>query len=226
MSRSQTRDDVLGRIRKSLGAACQDQERRDTVQTRISGHPSNLVPARARKTREDQFTLFADMLKRHGATLTRLNDMQQIPETVHQYLRSNNLPAKIRYGNDEIFLSLPWVRTPQLELIGGPAAVGDVVALSHALAAAAETGTLFLASGPANPTTLNFLPQNHILVICANDLFGSYEEAWNRIRDVYGARMLPRALNLISGPSRTADIEQTIVMGAHGPKRLHVILVG
>jgi L-lactate dehydrogenase complex protein LldG len=84
---------------------------------------------------------------------------------------------------------------------------------------------LFLTSGEENPTTLNFLPDTHIMVISKQDILGSYEDAWNALRKVYGARTLPRAVNLVSGPSRTADIEQIIVMGAHGPRRLHVIIV-
>ena len=225
MSGTESRDAVLGRIRKSLGAADQDPARRGAVQMRIDRHAANLIPARARQSDEDQRTFFLERLERNGATVTRLNDAARIPETIQQYLRGNNLPARIRYGEDEFLGGLPWDDTPQLERQHGPATVDDTVSLSHASAAAAETGTLFLASGPANPTSLNFLPENHILVIRADDLVGSYEEAWDRFRDVYGPRTLPRAVNLISGPSRTADIEQTIVMGAHGPKRLHVILV-
>ena len=83
----------------------------------------------------------------------------------------------------------------------------------------------FLTSGADNPTTLNFLPETHIVVIREKDILGSYEDAWNALRKLYGARAMPRTVNLISGPSRTADIEQIIVMGAHGPRRLHVIVV-
>ena len=91
--------------------------------------------------------------------------------------------------------------------------------------AVAETGTLVLLSGPDNPTTINFLPETHIVVLRAHDIVGPYEAAWNALREIYGERSLPRTVNLISGPSRTADIEQTIIMGAHGPKRLHVVIV-
>ena len=98
--------------------------------------------------------------------------------------------------------------------------------LSRAVAAAAETGTLVLVSGADNPTTLAFLPETHFILIRAGDVVGSYEEAFDRLRAIYGEGALPRTVNLISGPSRTADIEQTIVRGAHGPKRLHVVILG
>jgi L-lactate dehydrogenase complex protein LldG len=85
---------------------------------------------------------------------------------------------------------------------------------------------LFLLSGPDNPTTLNFLPEAHIVLIEAADIAGCYEEAFDRLRAIYGEGNLPRSVNLISGPSRTADIEQTIVRGAHGPRRLLVLILG
>jgi L-lactate dehydrogenase complex protein LldG len=73
---------------------------------------------------------------------------------------------------------------------------------------------------------LNFLPECHTVLVAASDIVGSYEEAWDRIRALSGDATLPRSVNLISGPSRTADIEQTIVRGAHGPRRLHVLILG
>jgi L-lactate dehydrogenase complex protein LldG len=115
---------------------------------------------------------------------------------------------------------------PVLERRFGAAEAEDVASLSRAVAAAAETGTLFLVSGPDNPTTLAFLPELHTILIRAEDILGSYEDAFDRLRALYGGGALPRSVNMISGPSRTADIEQTIVRGAHGPKRLHVVLLG
>ena len=98
--------------------------------------------------------------------------------------------------------------------------------LSHAIAGAAETGTLFLISGPDNPSTLNFLPETHAVVVLAGDIVGSYEEGWTKLRALSGNGTMPRTVNLVSGPSRTADIEQTIVMGAHGPRNLIVVIAG
>lgn len=120
---------------------------------------------------------------------------------------------------------LPWAMVPALELRHGPATGDDTAGLSRAVAAAAETGTLFLVSGADSPTTINFLPDTHIAVIRASDIVGPYEDAWDRLRQTYGPGILPRTVNLISGPSRTADIEQIIVVGVHGPRRLHIILI-
>ena len=129
-------------------------------------------------------------------------------------------------GADAQLAALPWDMTPEVERVFGPANGEDRAALSRALVAAAETGTLVLVSGADNPTTLSFLPETHFILIRASDVVGSYEEAFDRLRAIYGEGSLPRTVNLISGPSRTADIEQTIVRGAHGPKRLHVVILG
>jgi L-lactate dehydrogenase complex protein LldG len=102
----------------------------------------------------------------------------------------------------------------------------QLASVSHAFAGVAETGTLVLTSGRDNPTTLNFLPDNHIVVVEAKDVVGDYETVWQRLRERFGTGNLPRTVNMITGPSRSADIEQTLILGAHGPRRLHVIIVG
>jgi L-lactate dehydrogenase complex protein LldG len=81
-----------------------------------------------------------------------------------------------------------------------------------------------LASGAERPTTLNFLPETHIVVLPADRVVGALEQAWARLRGER-RRNMPRTVNFITGPSRSADIEQTLQMGAHGPRRLHIILI-
>jgi L-lactate dehydrogenase complex protein LldG len=82
-----------------------------------------------------------------------------------------------------------------------------------------------MVSGHENPSTLNFLPDNHIIVVSAKDIASDYEAVWNRVRFAYGKGTMPRTVNWITGPSRSGDIEQTLLLGAHGPRRLHVVLV-
>ncbi len=89
-----------------------------------------------------------------------------------------------------------------------------------------SSGTLVLTSGADNPTTLNFLPETAIVVLDAADIAGDYETVWERLQQQAGENPLPRTINLISGPSRSADIEQTLLLGAHGPRNLHIIVVG
>ena len=106
----------------------------------------------------------------------------------------------------------------------------DSVSVQHAWAGVAETGTLVFPSGPERPTTLNILPETEIAVLRASDILGAYEEAWDRLRAERGGAepsggFMPRNVMLVTGPSRSADIEQTLELGAHGPRRLHVILI-
>ena len=102
----------------------------------------------------------------------------------------------------------------------------DIAALSHAFAGVAETGTLVLISGADNPTTLNFLPDVHVVVVGTADIASDFETVMVRLRERFGTGALPRAVNMITGPSRSADIEQTLILGAHGPRKLHVIVFG
>lgn len=226
MSGKQARQSVLNAIRGALDVKGDDAARKRTVQKRLDSHPANLVPKRAKAAGDARLKLFTDMLEGQSAKVSRAKSVNDIPEIVAAYLRENNLPAEFRTGSDEMLGQVPWEKAPTLTRHLGRGQGSDAVAMSLARTAAAETGTLFLTSGEENPTTLNFLPDTHIAVIRKKDILGSYEDAWNALRDVYGARTLPRTVNLVSGPSRTADIEQIIVMGAHGPRRLHVIIVG
>jgi L-lactate dehydrogenase complex protein LldG len=147
----------------------------------------------------------------------------QIPGAVAAYLSAQGLPARVRCGNDAYLKALAWQEIPRLAVETGAAHADDTAGLSHAIAGVAETGTLVLASGPENPVTLAFVPDTHIVVVRASTIVGAYEQACALV--VVGRGMLPRTLNLVSGPSRTGDIGGRIVMGAHGPRRLAVILV-
>jgi L-lactate dehydrogenase complex protein LldG len=133
---------------------------------------------------------------------------------------------QVRTGGDPAIAALPWQREPHLERLVGPSDGRDAVSLSRAFAGVAETGTLVLLSGPDNPTTLNFLPDTHIVMVSADDVAGDYESVWRRLRESHGAGVLPRTVNLVTGPSRSADIEQTLILGAHGPRALHILVVG
>jgi L-lactate dehydrogenase complex protein LldG len=149
-----------------------------------------------------------------------------VPGAVATLLRRHNLPMQIRRGDDPRLASLPWDRQRTLEVSTGASDGRQLASISHAFAGVAETGTLIMTSGPDNPTTLNFLPDTHIVVVDAKDIAGDYESVWARLRETFGADALPRTINMITGPSRSADIAQILILGAHGPRRLHVLMVG
>jgi L-lactate dehydrogenase complex protein LldG len=220
------RAEILGRIRTALGAVSLDRARRSAVARRLERHPRGPVPARAKLSGAEHVALVMDMLAKQGADVRRVGTPKEAVGAIASYLGTCNLPPRLRMGADPVLAALPWREAWDIERSFGGAEAGDRASLSRAVAAAAETGTLFLISGRDNPTTLNFLPEAHTVLIAASDIVGSYEEAWDRIRAILGEGTLPRSVNLISGPSRTADIEQTIVRGAHGPRRLHVLILG
>ncbi len=115
-----------------------------------------------------------------------------------------------------------------LEIRRGRVEDADPVGVTACFAGIAETGTLMLISGPESPTRNNFLPDTHIVVLRAAQVVASYEDGWTRLRaarHAAGQSPMPRTVNFITGPSRTGDIEQRIELGAHGPRRLHIVLI-
>ena len=225
-ARDQVRDQVLGAIRRSLGVTGNEAPRRKEVADRIAGHPRGVVPARGQGTPQERLDLFARMVEQAAGSIARVDDPADVPEEVAAFLRRYNLPMAARRGADPRLARIPWEKAATLEISTGAPDPKMLSSVSHAFAGVAETGTLTLTSGADNPTSLNFLPDNHIVVIDAKDVVGDFESVWQRMRQTFGEAVMPRAVNLITGPSRSADIEQTLILGAHGPRRLHVIVVG
>jgi len=218
------RDTILASIRRSLGVRGDEAPRRIAVAERLAKHPAGIIPARGRRESE-RLALFRSMMQLAAGTVEMVARRDEVPGAVAKFLRAHNLPPALRRGADPRLDAMPWGRERTLDVASGPSDGGDAVAVSHAFGAAAETGTLMLTSGPDNPTTLNFLPETHVVVVQADDIAGDYETLWRRLRERYGPGKMPRTVNWITGPSRSADIEQTLILGAHGPRRLHVIVV-
>jgi L-lactate dehydrogenase complex protein LldG len=218
------REAILSKIRKGLRSEA-SAARSDVVARRLGEPPAPLVPQRAKGGKEELRRLLRGFLEGQSATVIEAAGKAEVPAAIARYLRSVNLPLRVRMGEDGYLAALDWSREPALERRAGRADASDEVGLAHAAAAVAETGTLVLASGADNPVTLGFLPETSIVVVGDKDLVGGYEGAWASIRARFGAGAMPRTVNFISGPSRTADIGGQLVMGAHGPRRLCVILV-
>ena len=219
------RDAVFASIRRSLGVTGAEAPRRREVADRLAGHPRGVIPARGQGSATEQLVLFARMVELAAGSIARVGDLADVPAEVSAFLRRHNLPMAAQRGADPLLAALPWERAGTLDISATPSSGNALSSVSHAFGAVAETGTLALVSGADNPTSLNFLPDNHIVVVEAKDVVGDYETVWQRLRERFGAGLMPRAVNLITGPSRSADIEQTLILGAHGPRRLHVILV-
>ncbi len=219
------RDQVLGALRRALKRDGPDPATRTELQGRLDMHPRGPVPARAALPKSRQVALFIDWVETLSGSVRRVDASGEVPAAVADYLKAHNLPPQLRLAPDPEIEGLPWDAQPLLEVSSGAARESDATSVTAAFAGIAETGTLMLLSGPRGPSGLNFLPETHIVVLRASRMVGAYEEAWDRLREACGAGAMPRTVNLVTGPSRTADIEQTIQLGAHGPKRLHVVLV-
>lgn len=221
------REAILGRVRASLGRGRLDVDKSAELDARLNAPIANLVPARGQVSGAAAVKDFIQMTLGAAATLEEVATDLEIPAAIARYLASENLPARL-VQTQEIADRLDWDAVPQVETRSGPAVSEDEVGLAMALAGVAETGTLILRSGAQAPTTVNFLPDTHIVVLRRDDVVGGYEEAWARLRETCldADGRLPRTVNMITGPSRTGDIEQTLQLGAHGPRRQHVVLVG
>ncbi len=218
------REAVLGTLRARLGR-CDGDGGAEAVAARLAKPARGPVPARDAGDHAAHVALFVAMAEEVAARVIRVPDAEAVPGAVAEYLKSENLPAELRCAPDPALREMPWQGQPMIALSEGPARPSDPASLSRAFAGVAETGTLMLTSGETGPTTLNFLPETHIVVLEARDIAGCYEDAWDRLRAAQAGATLPRTVNLITGPSRTADIEQTIQLGAHGPRRLCILLV-
>jgi L-lactate dehydrogenase complex protein LldG len=217
------RAQILAGIRRSLKRGRLDPASETALRERVAAHRRNLTPARAAARDEPgRIDLFVEMAEEVQATVARVNSSAAVPEEVARYLASENLPAELVLAPDPTLADLPWDERPLLRIHRGRAEAGDAVSLTPCFAAIAETGTLMLISGLQTPTTLNFLPDSHIVMVRSDQVVATYEDSWDRLRT---AGAMPRTVNFITGPSRTGDIEQRIELGAHGPRRLHIILI-
>ncbi len=218
------RETIFASIRHALNVTGDEAPRRMAVADRLARAPSGVIPARGHGDAATRLETFKSEAARAQASLAEVKSYDEAPAEIARYLRENNLPATLRMGDDKRLAAMPWTGT-LIEVTHGPSDGHDLNGLSAAFGAVAESGTLALASGADNPTTLNFLPDNHIVVLAASDVAGDYEAIWSRLRAAYGKGAMPRTLNFITGPSRSADIEQTLLLGAHGPRRLHIVIV-
>ncbi|MCB2054170.1 MAG: lactate utilization protein [Geminicoccaceae bacterium] len=221
---STSRDVVLGRIRNGL----QRTDMEETLAVRRVGHTlasaePNLVPARGSGDLEERIATFTGMARAVLTDVRRIAAWHELPALVGQYLREHNLPQKLVMAPDEALDRAGWDSQPLLRIRRDTAADADTTGVTLAEAGVAETGTLCLASSDRRPTLLAFFPETSIVVLPAADVVASYEEALER----YSARhdAPPRSINFVTGPSRTGDIGQKLELGAHGPRRLLVVLI-
>jgi L-lactate dehydrogenase complex protein LldG len=224
-----SKDAILGAIRRGLKRGPLPADQAAMLQGRLAGHPRHLIPARSRLPRPQQVALFVRNVEKEFGTVERVPDLAAVPAAVADYLAAQNLPSRFVMAPHAELAGIPWKDRPLLEFEARRAEGTDQVSLQHGYAGIAETGTLMFPSEAGRPVTLNLLPETEIVVLRASRIRGAYEEAWDLLRaesqDARSGGFMPRNVMLVTGPSRSADIEQTLELGAHGPRRLHVVLV-
>lgn len=224
-----SKETILASIRRGLKRGPLPADQRAMIEGRLATHPRHLIPARSRLPRPQQVALFLRNLEKEFASFARVADAAAVPGAVADYLAQENLAPRFVLAPHPELQALPWAGKPMLEFEARRARPDDLVSVQHGYAAVAETGTLMLPSDPARPTTLNILAETEIVVLRASRIAGAYEEAWDLLRaertDPVTGGFMPRNVMFVTGPSRSADIEQTLELGAHGPRRLHVILI-
>jgi L-lactate dehydrogenase complex protein LldG len=211
------RDAILASIRQTLGR----DEGTDTLASKVQQQLQQHVRGPQPDWKEDDVGRFISKLESVAGTLHRVTGEADVMAAIQTYLQQQALPLQLVSAKSPLLDKLDW---PAEFTVEQRRATGtDLTVVTEAFAGVAEIGSLVLLSGMNSPTTLNFLPDNYLCVLRRDHIVRHIEDVWERIRLQPGH--MPRAVNFITGPSRTADVEQTIQLGAHGPRRLHVILV-
>ena len=209
------REAVLARVRAALGRHGPDDDARAAAHAYLAAHGQGPRPALPADLVGRFLQRAADM----SSTTARVATPDDVPAEVARYLGAS-APGAVCWPE---LASLDW-RAAGLDVESRATTGDDGVGITCCFCAIAETGTLVFASGVAAPPATFLLPQTHVAIVHADQIVAGMEEAFARLRAAHPA--LPRAINLVSGPSRTGDIEQTIVLGAHGPRRVHIVVVG
>jgi L-lactate dehydrogenase complex protein LldG len=212
------RENILARIRmnqKRSGATSPTEL--EQAANFIASHPQGPRP---RSDWPDLIAHFKEQAIRMASTVDEVRSRAEIPAAVARYLASLDLPLNgIAWPE---FSDLDW-KSASVTMEFRPVTGEDKLGITSCYCAIAETGTLLLTSSPTTPNATSLLPDTHIAIVKTSRIVVGMEEAWNLLRAEL--KQPPRACSFISGPSRTADIEQTLVIGAHGPYRVHIILL-
>jgi L-lactate dehydrogenase complex protein LldG len=212
----EARKEILARIRRSRGLAGPSPADAEIIETYLRAHPRGPI----RDLEGDPVARFVENALSQQCTSVSVDAWSAVPQAAASYLAEAGLPLQ--------GCAWPSLRDIDFSSAGLDFALraaqpDDAVGITGAFAALAETGTLMLVSAPETPSSVSLLPETHIALVAEHRVVPCMEDAWDLARRAYGH--LPRAVNFVSGPSRTGDIEQKMVLGVHGPRRVHLIVV-
>ena len=213
-ARARVLDAVRAAVRRDPGAAA---SRMEEVEARIAAHEVHVRPP----VEGDLVSRFAEKVELVASTFVPVPGVEGVSRAVADYLEEQGLDKEIVVTTDPLLEQVRW--SNEFALARRAAEPEDRVSVTRAFAGVAETGTLVFVSDRETPTTLNFLPETHVAILARDRLVAHLEDVWALLRAERGHP--PRTVNFITGPSRTGDIELQLELGAHGPRRLHVLLV-
>lgn len=215
---SDSRTEIFSRLQQAIPNSKDNVDTRTaTIKAHLTACKRGVVPAYT----ENILDRFITKNEKVAATVKCIKNTSELSVAVFEYMAANHIEPNLVAAPSEILKQVNWQKEITIEY--RPAQDKDMTTLTMAYAGIAETGSLVLCSSESSPTTLNFMPDNNICVIHQNKIFPYMEDAWDLLRKE--GKGMPRAINFITGPSRTADVEQTIQLGAHGPRRLHIIIL-
>ena len=211
------RENILQRIRAANGPSkALTVPDRETVRAKLRAHPRGPMPSMS----WELLPRFKERCLAMMSSVAEVKSLADVPKAVAKHLTENKLPLSGACWPE--FANLDWAGAG-LRIAARPANGEDKVGITGTYCALAENGTLMMLSGEDTHATTSLLPDNHIAVVSSSRIVRAMEDGWDLLRREHDS--LPRQVNFISGPSRTADIEMTLVMGAHGPFSVHVVIV-
>jgi L-lactate dehydrogenase complex protein LldG len=210
------RDAILARVRQGLRRNGRPATDRTAVETRIAAHARGPLPVFS----ADLAARFREKATSLASTVDGPVPAAEAPAAIARYLEEQKLARRAVCW--PALAGMVWAAAG-MEVEARAARADDLTGITGGFCGIAETGTLMLLSGPQTPPTVSLLPETHIALLPVARLVAHMEDGWDLLRREHGK--MPRAVNFVSGPSRTADIEQTVTLGAHGPYRVHIVLV-
>ena len=222
MTQDDAQTQLMGKLRRATHQVPAEQ-----ITSELASLGQAPVPALPAQELCEAF--FINVLKNQGTINCAANRSEAV-KAIASYLHERFHTRKLVAGNDPRLAAMPWRDGGVLPRFGAAeqdhTLLPTPASLSYARLGVAETGSIVTFTGKSNPAANNLLVEDHIVLLDVADLVANLDDAWQTINSTLDEEGRPRGINFISGPSSTGDIDAQLVMGAHGPRAWHVILMG
>jgi L-lactate dehydrogenase complex protein LldG len=165
---------------------------------------------------------YIELAEAEATTISSVADWSDVPKAVARYLQANGLSLRVVIDSQAPVAD--WQEVG-VETVNLPLNKDGDAFLSDCYGAVAESGAIVISSSDGTAIANDFLAETHIILLRARRIFLSLADLWQTLREEAAGGLLPREFCLVTGPSRTADLGVPAKMGAHGPARVHVVIV-